>query len=108
MHSRRSSIEIIADILRLGETGKTDILYSCDLSYHQLQKYLDFLIAHGFLELDGHNNPRKHYKPTADGKQLLSHIDEVRLLLGLRDHDEATVQVEGNSIIQGGLAGRLT
>ena len=41
---RRSSIEVIADILRLGEAGKTEIMYSANMSYHQLQKYLSFLI----------------------------------------------------------------
>jgi predicted transcriptional regulator len=41
---RRSSIEIIADMLRLGEAGKTEMMYSVNMSYFQLQKYLNFLL----------------------------------------------------------------
>ena len=41
---RRSSIEVIADMLRLGEAGKTEIMYSANMSYFQLQKYLKFLL----------------------------------------------------------------
>ena len=96
MSGRRSNIEIIGDILRLGKTGKTDILYSCDLSYYQLQKYLSFLMARGFLEMDGHAGSRKSYKPTANGAQLLSHIDRLRVILGLPDRDADTDQVEAD------------
>ena len=42
--NRRSSIEVIADILRLGEAGKTEIMYSANMSFKQLQKYLEFLL----------------------------------------------------------------
>ena len=41
---RRSSIEVIADMLRLGEAGKTEIMYSVNMSYFQLQKYLNFML----------------------------------------------------------------
>ena len=43
---RRSNIEIIADMLRVGESGagKTEIMYSANMSYTQIQKYLDYLV----------------------------------------------------------------
>jgi predicted transcriptional regulator len=41
MERRRSSVEVIADILRLGQAGKTEIMYSANMSYFQLQKYLN-------------------------------------------------------------------
>ncbi|MEK7354765.1 MAG: winged helix-turn-helix domain-containing protein, partial [Chloroflexota bacterium] len=44
INNRRSSIQIIADMLRLGEAGKTEIMYSANMSYFQLQKYLNFLL----------------------------------------------------------------
>jgi predicted transcriptional regulator len=47
---RRSNIEVIADMLRLGEAGKTEIMYSANMSYFQLQKYLAFLMQRGFIE----------------------------------------------------------
>ena len=42
MNQRRSNIEIIGDMLRVGENGagKTEIMYSANMSYSQLQKYL--------------------------------------------------------------------
>ena len=40
MNKRRSNIEIIADMLRVGENGagKTEIMYSANMSYAQIQK----------------------------------------------------------------------
>lgn len=93
---RRSNIEIIGDILRLGKTGKTNIMYGCDLSYYQLQKYLRFLLEHGFIEMDG-KSARRSYRPTSNGEQLLNHIEEVRFLLGLSDRD-ADIGLDQESI----------
>ena len=50
MNNRRSSVQVMADILRLGEAGKTEIMYSANMSYRQLQKYLEFLVNGEFLE----------------------------------------------------------
>ena len=49
--NRRSNIEIIADMLRVGENGagKTEIMYSANMSYSQIQKYLDYLVNQGFI-----------------------------------------------------------
>ena len=47
LRDRRSTIEIIADILRLlrlGEAGKTEIMYTVNMSYDQRQKYLRKLL----------------------------------------------------------------
>ncbi len=90
MDGRRSNIEIIADILRLGHMSKTDIMYGCDLSYYQLRKYLQFLLERGFLKPGESGNSRKSYGPTPQGEQLLAHIDRVREILQLRDRDADT------------------
>ena len=50
MNNRRSSVQVMADILRLGEAGMTEIMYSANMSYRQLQKYLEFLVNGEFLE----------------------------------------------------------
>ncbi len=89
MRSRRCNIEIIADILRTGSGGQTNIMYSCDLSYHQLHRYLHFLLARGLMQVHDRDDMRKTFKPTAEGEQLLAIIDNVRNLLGLEDHDAA-------------------
>jgi predicted transcriptional regulator len=87
MTSRRSDIEIMGDILRLGNAGKTQIMYNADLSYCQLQKYLGFLTEHGFMEKLPSNNSHYHYNLTPKGETLLGHINKVINLLGLDGED---------------------
>ena len=52
VNRRRSDIEIIADMLKVGENGagKTEIMYSANMSYAQIQKYLGYLIGQGFVD----------------------------------------------------------
>lgn len=85
--TRRSNIEIIADILRLGHTKKTDIMYGCDLCFSQAQRYLPFLLDKGLLKEDAHIKGRRTYQPTIEGKKLLVHIERVRELMNLPDRD---------------------
>ena len=40
---RRSALEIISEILGLGEATKTQIMYGSNMSYSQIQRYLEFL-----------------------------------------------------------------
>ena len=51
MERRRSSVEVIADILRLGQAGKTEIMYSANMSYFQLQKSELLKSIEGVLEV---------------------------------------------------------
>ena len=85
MNHRRSNIQVIADILRLGQAGKTEIMYSANLSYYQLQKYLDFLTEQGFLGRLNSGNPTATYKTTRKGLTLLKRIDGVLAILSQGD-----------------------
>ena len=85
---RRSSIEIIADMLRLGEAGKTEIMYSVNMSYFQLQKYLNFMIDRELVDRVKLGNPSVTYRVTKKGLTLLRHIDEILDTLNLKDDDE--------------------
>lgn len=78
---RRSSIEVIADILRLGEAGKTEIMYSANMSYHQLQKYLSFLIDMKLIDKVTVGNPVVTYRITRKGLRLLKSIDGILEIL---------------------------
>lgn len=80
LNQRRSNIEVIADILRLEEAGKTEIMYSANMSYRQLQKYLDFLVAEEFMERRLVPNPGVKYLITKKGRTLL---DSIETMLGL-------------------------
>ena len=87
MNNRRSNIEIIADMLRVGENGagKTKIMYSANMSYSQIQKYLGFLISNGFINKVKIGNPAVTYQVTDTGMKLLKSIDSVMEILGWLD-----------------------
>ncbi len=87
MNNRRSNIEIIADMLKVGENGagKTKIMYSVNMSYSQIQKYLGFLMSHGFITKMKIGNPSVTYQVTESGLKLLKSIDSVRDILGWLD-----------------------
>ena len=79
MNRRRSNIEIIADMLRVGENGagKTEIMYSANMSYAQLQKYLGFMLSHGFINKVKVGNPSVTYQVTNKGGELLKNINYI-------------------------------
>jgi len=87
MNNRRSNIEIIADMLRVGENGagKTEIMYSANMSYSQIQKYLGFLMSQGFITKVEVGNPVVTYQVTEVGLKLLKSIDSVIEMLGWLD-----------------------
>jgi len=85
MNNRRSNIEVIADMLRLGEAGKTEIMYSANMSYSQLQKYLKFLLQLGLIDKVTVGNPIVTYRVTKKGLRLLRSIDSILEMLELRE-----------------------
>ena len=85
--NRRSDIQIIADMLRLGEAGKTEIMYSANMSYFQLQKYLKFLLELKLIDKVALGNPSVSYRVTEKGFRLLKNIDSIQQVLESRDED---------------------
>jgi predicted transcriptional regulator len=87
MNRRRSNIQIIRDMLKVGENGagKTEIMYSANMSYSQIQKYLRFLIVHGFIDKVEVGNPVVTYLVTDKGLSLLKSIDTVLEVLELEE-----------------------
>jgi predicted transcriptional regulator len=83
LERRRSSIEVIADMLRLGEAGKTEIMYSANMSYHQLQKYLTFMLQLGLITKVTVGNPVVTYRVTRKGLRLLRSIEGILEILEL-------------------------
>lgn len=84
---RRSEFEIIREILMLSRHGtkRTEILYQCNLSYTQLQKYLPFLIERDIMEeqhVKNNGNSGKLYKITQKGLTFLEDIDRVLVHFG--------------------------
>jgi len=91
VNRRRSNIEIIAEMLKVGENGagKTKIMYNANLSYSQIQKYLGYLIGQGFIDKLELGNPSVTYRVTESGLRLLSSISSVMEMLGLNDDSES-------------------
>ena len=81
--NRRSNIEIIADMLRVGENGagKTEIMYSANMSYSQIQKYLEYLVNQGFINKVNMDNTMIAYQVTDTGMKLLRAIDTLMAML---------------------------
>ena len=84
---RRSNIEIIADMLRVGENGagKTEIMYSANMSYTQIQKYLGYLLTHEFIDKIEVGNPVVTYQVTEKGLGLLRNIEGIMASLDFED-----------------------
>ena len=85
--NRRSNIQIIADMLRLGEAGKTEIMYGANMSYFQLQKYLKFLLEMKLIDKVALGNPSVSYRVTEKGFKLLKNIDSLQEMLDSGDKD---------------------
>ena len=74
---KRSNLEVMADILRLGEASKTEIMHGANMSYYQVQKYLGYMVDQGLLErFEGPNSGVK-FRPTPKSRDLLKRIDGV-------------------------------
>jgi len=88
VNRRRSDIEIIAEMLKVGENGagKTEIMYNVNMSYSQIQKYLGYLIGEGFVDTIKIGNPCVYYRVTEKGLKLLQLLDNVKEMLGLEDY----------------------
>jgi predicted transcriptional regulator len=85
VNRRRSDIEIIAEMLKVGENGagKTEIMYSVNMSYNQMQKYLCYLLAEGFVDTIKIGQPNVYYRVTEKGEKLLQLLNTVKKELGL-------------------------
>jgi len=73
----RSSIEIIAEILRVAKHGakKTCIMYSCNLSFDATKEYLMYLLEADFLRIGD------SFHTTEKGIQFLNTYQTLELLL---------------------------
>ena len=87
MITRRSSVEILGEIMRLGSAGKTEIMYSVNMSHAQLTRYLEFLTDRGLLERVVGKARIPLYVTTEKGKALLPHIQALVEVLGQEERN---------------------
>ena len=105
MERRRSSIEVIADILRLGEAGKTEIMYTVNLSYSMRQKYLRKLLKSDLLNEVRQDTRSVTYRITRKGLNLLTAIENMQEMLRLEElpvilHSPKIAKTEREATIQ--------
>jgi predicted transcriptional regulator len=82
-NKRRDKIDIIAEILTIAQDGllKTQIMYRANLSFAQLNEYLDFLTKIELLEI-AKENRKTMYKTTNKGELYLKKYDDISGILG--------------------------
>lgn len=99
LEGRRSNIQIVAEILRLlrlGEAGKTEVMYTVKLSYYQIQHYLNWLLELELVDKLATEGQMVNYGITRKGLQLLSNIENVQEMLHT---EEASVVLHAPELI---------
>ena len=91
--TRRWGVQILRDILILGECGKTRILYGANMNSMQLNRYLEYLTTKGFLE----SRPSEEkgtavFQITPKGGELLGQLEELLDVLELEDPIAAMIK----------------
>ena len=79
---RRDRLYIIAEILEIAKDGtlKTQIMYKANLSFSQLNEYLNFLVSLNLLECKQAGG-KTVYKTTEKGIKYLDNYKEILQLL---------------------------
>ena len=80
---QRSRIDIIACILENSYDGsrKTRLIYGCNLSFSQLNRYIDCLVEAGLLKISRRENGKELFETTDMGKEFLGDYERVRSIL---------------------------
>jgi len=82
---RRSTIEVLADILRLGEARKAEIIYATHTSHRQLQKHLNLMLELKLVDMVTVGSSLVTYRATQKGLKLLRQIDTVLEILAAKE-----------------------
>ncbi len=89
--SRRSTVQLISEILRLlrlGEVGKTEVMYTVGLTHAQTQKYLPRLVELGLVDQRGEDGRTPSYRITPKGLDILSRIEQLQETLRIDEVPE--------------------
>ena len=96
---RRSSIDIVHDILKLCDNGgvkKTTIMHGGNMSYYQLRRYLTVLTSQEVIA----RNDEGSYQITVKGQDTLRQVSAVSGVLG--DLLGPVPEVEGIPLVRNG------
>ena len=97
---RRDRLYIISEILDIAKSGslKTQIMYGANLSFAQLNEYLNFLIKVGFLEIQKENR-KNNYITTDKGDRYLEKYKNLAVLLKENQENYQNKQTPLNNIV---------
>jgi predicted transcriptional regulator len=67
-------------------------MYTANMSYHQMSKYLDYLVNEGFIDKIDMDNTLVGYRVTDNGLKLLKAIDTLMAMLepGKKENPDAS------------------
>jgi len=82
---KRTSMEIIHEILKLKGRKKTDIMYRTALTYPQTIRYLELLKSKGLISVKQDAKGHDVFEATEKGRQVLEHLSVVISALTLPD-----------------------
>ena len=87
-NKRRDRLDIISEILVIAKDGrlKTQIMYRANLSFAQLNDYLDVLTKMGLLQVQKENR-KTTYKTTDKGYRYLEKYTDISAFLGNDDEN---------------------
>jgi len=90
---KRGRLEIIYEILSVSRKPamKTNILYKCNLSYNQLQKYLNYLASQNLLT-SFENQGKELYRTTDKGKEFLDQYEQLTSLLQEKENTHSVLR----------------
>jgi len=81
----RDSLDIVADILKasIGGAKKTQLMYRCNLSFHQLKFYLKFLLEKQLLRRSTIQKSRSSiiFETTEKGQEFLRNYKILKSLI---------------------------
>ncbi|MBS7634661.1 hypothetical protein KEJ34_04080 [Candidatus Bathyarchaeota archaeon] len=82
--TRRGRLDVLYEILLFCRKPqhKTQIMFSCNLSYELLKKYLDFLVSNNLLRVFEDEESKRYYQTTDHGKRFISEYESIKRVLG--------------------------
>ena len=88
---RRSSVQLISEILRLlrlGEVGLTEVMYTVRLTHSQTQRYLLRLVELALIDQRHEDGRTPSYRVTPKGLDILTKIEQVQEMLQINEVPE--------------------
>lgn len=81
--SRRDRLAIVCEILVEARTAliKTRIMYKCNLSYKQLELYMEMLLEKKLLKRKADDNGREKFVTTLKGNRFVTKFQNLQALL---------------------------